>query len=227
MPALRDLRQAASPLDWLRDPTGRGLLLEAQSAWSGSDPGGGGQAWLRLLPDAAWPLAEPTARYAGVWTLSPGDGRWQGSWRSALDRLPLASGAVSRIDLRFVLETMPCPGALLAECARTLRDDGRLLVFGLNPYGLARLRWARRGFHPLRRADVAAALRSEGLDILAQRTLGPRWAPSREGLSVTPAAPRLGLGRVAWAVLAARRSLPLTPLRRGRPAWRATPGIPA
>jgi len=228
MPARRDPRQAESARAWLSEPVGRGLLLAAQAAWSEADfAGAGGQAWLRLLPDAAWPLPDPPGRYAGVWTLAPSPEGWQGSWRAPADRLPLANAAISRIDLRFVLETSPVPRAVIAECARVLCDDGRLLAFGLNPFGAARLRWARRGLNPLSRRETAALLRAEGLEVLAQRTLGPRWGASAAVVDPVGAAAPLGLGRVAWAVLAARRSAPLTPLRRGRPTWRASPGVPA
>ena len=205
---------------------GRGLLLGAQAAWRDPDVAlAGGQAWLRLVPDANWPVAEPPGRYAGIWTVSPGPDGWRGSWRSSADRLPLANAAVSRIDLRFVLETSPCPRAVLAECARTLCDDGRLLVFGLNPFGAARLRWGQHGLAPLSRSGVATALREAGLDVLAQRTLGPRWRADAE--AGRPARARVGVGRVAWAVLAVRRSPALTPLRRAPAAWRASPGVPA
>jgi SAM-dependent methyltransferase len=226
MPALQRPRQAAPLEAWASHPTGRRLLLDAQAAWRERDDGAsGGQAWVRLLPDLDWPIAETNARFSGVWTVSPGIDGWCGAWRAGLGALPLASASVSRLDLRFVLESVPEPEALLADCARALREDGRMLVFGLNPWGLARLRWARRGVRALERGRVADVLKAEGLELLAQRTLGPRWAP--RGLDVGADDRGLGLGRVAWAILATRRSAALTPLRRSAPAWRSTPGVPA
>jgi SAM-dependent methyltransferase len=227
MPALQHPRQAA-PLDaWLSDPVGRGLLLEAQAAWcEQADAPAGGQAWLRLLPEASWPVAEPAARFSEAFTLVPCIDGWHGAWRADHGRLPLAGGAVSRLDLRFVLESVPEPEALLQECARVLRPEGRLLVFGLNPFGAARLRWARHGVRARSRAAVAATLRDAGLDVLTQRTLGPLWGPKGEEAPAGRAS-RVNMGRVAWAILATRRLAGLTPVRRGSRGWRASPGVPA
>ena len=130
-----------------------------------------------------------------------------------------------RSDRRFVLETVPTPERLVSECARVLRPDGRLLVFGLNPWGVARLRWGRHGVRALPCSRVVDLLRGEGLDVVAQRTLGPRWRPA--ALDVAPGPARMDWGRVAWALLAVRRDIGLTPLRRPAAAWRASPGVPA
>ncbi len=211
----------------MSNPTGRSLLLEAQAAWRQREDGApGGQAWVRLLPALDWPMPDTTARFSGVWTVAPAIDGWRGAWRAGLGAVPLATGSVSRLDLRFVLESVPEPEVLLAECARALREDGRMLIFGLNPWGLARLRWFRRGVRALERGRVAALLKAEGLELVAQRTLGPRWAPRGVDVAAT-GTDTLGLGRVAWAILAIRRSSPLTPLRRSAPVWRATPGVPA
>jgi SAM-dependent methyltransferase len=210
---------------WLSDPCARRLLLDAQSAWSERDIDGGGQVWLRLLPEVDWLVPAPTACFAESWTLAPDAGRWRGAWRSDLHALPVASASVSRIDLRFVLESVPSPERLLSECARALRPEGRMLVFGLNPWGMARLRWARHGVEALPCSRVVTLLRAEGLELLDQRTLGPRWRPS--GLEVDTGVSRIAWGRVAWAVLAVRRDIGLTPLRRAPAAWRAGPGVPA
>lgn len=223
MPAPDRPRQAASPATWASQPSGRGLLLAAQAAWR-EDGVGGGQAWLRLLPDLAWPLPDSVGRFSGVWSLAPGSGGWHGAWRAEARILPLASGSVSRLDLRFVLESAPDPRALLAESARVLCADGRLLVLGLNPLGLARLRWAGHGLRALRPRTVAGFLRAEGLEILATRSLGPRW---RARVDAGGASAAGGPGRVAWAVLATRRDVGLTPLRRAPAAWRGSPGVPA
>ncbi|WP_397595720.1 methyltransferase domain-containing protein [Silanimonas sp.] len=225
MPALQLPRQAEALNRWLADTPARGLLLGAQSAWTEHGADGGGQVWLRMLPELDWLVPEPAACFAETWTLAPDAGRWQGAWRSDLHTLPMASAAVSRIDLRFVLESVPSPERLVSECARVLRPDGRLLVFGLNPWGLARLRWARHGVRALPCSRVVDLLRGEGLDVVAQRTLGPRWRPA--ALDVAPGPARMDWGRVAWALLAVRRDIGLTPLRRPAAAWRASPGVPA
>lgn len=212
---------------WVRGPVGRGLLLEAQASWMESGHGAaGGQAWVRLLPDTAWPVPDPPARFSETWTVAPGPDGWQGAWRAAYGCLPLARGAVSRVDVRFVLESLPEPEALLAECARVLHDDGRVLVFGMNPFGLARLRWQRQRVRAFGRDAVATMLRAQGLELLAQRTLGPRWRPGGLEAAVSKTQ-RVGVGRVAWAILAARRSAAPTPLRLASPAWKASAGVPA
>lgn len=227
MPALQLPRQAEALRAWLAEPTARDLLLRAQSSWierSGAD-GAGGQIWLRLLPELDWPLPAPRACFADAWSLMPEGGRWVGAWRAGLDVLPLVTASVSRIDLRFVLEVVPEPERLLSECARVLLPEGRLLVFGLNPWGIARMRWARHRLSALPRSRVVDCLRAEGLEVLGQRTLGPRWGWGGEGAVEERA--RVELGRVAWAVLAARRDVGLTPLRRAPAAWRGSPGVPA
>lgn len=201
-------------------------MLEAQAAWSERAlEGAGGQAWLRLLPTLDWPMPEPDGRFAAAWTLAPSKGRWSGAWRAESSVLPLATGTVSRIDLRFVLEAMLSPERLLSECARVLCAEGRVLVFGLNPWGAARLRWARHGLRALSRGRAVDLLRAEGLEVIGQRTLGPYW--SAQGIEVAPGRTLVESGRVAWAVLATRRQAGLTPIRRTARAWRASPGVPA
>jgi len=225
MPAVQVPRQADALSRWLADPLARRLLLEAQSAWIERCADGGGQVWLRLVPTLDWPVPEPAACFADRWTLAPAAGRWQGAWRSDVHTVPVPNAAVSRIDLRFVLETVPSPERLLTECARVLRPEGRLLVLGLNPWGCARLRWAHHGVRALPRSRVLASLRAEGLEVIGQRALGPRWRPS--AIDVAGDVEGLGWGRVAWAVLAVRRDAGLTPLRRPSAPWRASPGVPA
>ena len=227
MPALPNSRQAAPLNDWLADPTGRRLLLSAQAAWpEASSEAAGGLAWLRLLPELDWAMPDPAGRYAGIWTVAPDERGWQGAWRSAGGDIPFASSSISRIDLRFVLEAAPRPEAVLSECARVLCDEGRLLVFGLNPFGAARLRWSKHGLRALRRGAVVARLQADGLEILEQRAIGPRWRGGAVDVAYA-GSPRAGFGRVAWAILATRRSSTLTPVRRGKPSWQTTPGVPA
>ncbi|WP_051282938.1 methyltransferase domain-containing protein [Silanimonas lenta] len=223
MPGLRFQGQAAGRerAAWLARPGLEALLLEAQGAWHEPVPAIGGQAWLRLLPRPGWPLAEPEARFARRFTLVPEAGGWAGDWRCATAALPLASGTVSRIDLRFVLETCAAPAALLAECARLLRPEGRLLLMGLNPASPARLRWRGQGLCPLSRRQVLALLATAGLVPLRQACLGPRWRPSGGLAAESLPAEEGGAGRVAWAVLALRREAAGTPLRLARAGWRA------
>ena len=203
------------------------LAEDAQRCWIEPLPAGAaGQFLLRLKPLADWAHEEPSTRFAHAVDLHVDAGRLDGAWRCAGERLPLPSQSVARIELRYVLEAVDAPDALLAECARALCPEGRLWVAGLNPLGLARLRWGRCGLRALSASKVAAMLEDEGLTVLRRQALGAHWrlprsAASRaSGMAFEP-------GRIAWGLLATRRDPSVTPLRRAAPAWRALPGVPA
>lgn len=226
MPALQRPRQAV-PLDaWSSSPIGRSLLLAAEAAWREEDAVAAGQVRLRLLPELKWPLRGDTGRFGETWTLAPDIDGWRGAWRADLNQLPIPNGAVSRVELRFVLESVPQPETLLSEAARVLHPEGRLLVFGLNPYGAARLRWAKHGLAALSRQRVASVLGGSGLDILSNRAIGPCWAVPATS-EAAPTSSRFGFGRVAWAILATRRESTGTLLRLRPARWRSTLGVPA
>lgn len=226
MPLIRHHRQAEALRTWLTTSLARGLLEEAQRHWSGEPSDLGGQVMLQFVPTSDWTIPEAQARFATVGRFHPSLGRWQGPWRGEEGLIPLATGSVSRIELRFVLESVQDPERLLAECARLLCPGGRLLVMGINPYGLARLRWGPAGVSAVSRRWVDRELRANGLESLASQVLGPRWSPP-SAAELGPPKSRVPLGRVAWAVLAIRRDIGLTPLRQARQRWSITPGVPA
>jgi len=51
-------------------------------------------------------------------------------------QLPLASEAISLLVLQHVLDMSHNPHQILRECARVMTPGGRLIITGLNPYGL-------------------------------------------------------------------------------------------
>jgi len=227
MPARRLPRQAKVTCGWLATPQGRALAEHAQRCWVEPPPAGAaGQFLLRMKPLADWAHEEPATRFAHAVDLHVDAGRLDGDWRCAGERLPLPSQSLARIELRFILEALDSPEALLAECARTLCPEGRLWVAGLNPFGFARLRWRRHGLRALSASKVAAVLENEGLTVLHRQALGAHWQLPRSAVGA-PAESGFEPGRVAWGLLATRRDQGVTPLRRVAPAWRALPGVPA
>jgi SAM-dependent methyltransferase len=218
MPPPRSPRQAEAAARWWASPVAATLLAAAQGAWSAAAPATpGGQVRLCFRPVADWPLLAPTAPFGTCHALHREDGGWSGPWRSGETAWPVAAQGVARIEFCFVLEQADDPPALLAEAARVLCPEGRLLVLGLNPFGTARWRWARHGVRALPASRVAGWLDEAGLTRLDERRLGPRWRLPTVG-TLRPA--QGGAGRVAWALLATRRDPTPTPLRLGRPAWR-------
>lgn len=226
MPLIRHPRQAEAVRTWLSTSSGRGLLQEAQRHWAGEPSDVGGQVMLQFVPLSDWAIPETHARFATVGRFHPLNGRWQGPWRSEEGLMPLSTASISRIELRFVLESVQDSSRLLAECARLLCPGGRLLVMGINPYGLARLRWASAGVAAVSRRWVAREVAANGLEHMASQVLGPRWAPP-SGLALAPLRANTSFGRVAWAFLAVRRDIGLTPLRSARQRWSAAPSVPA
>lgn len=176
---------------------------------------------LCLRPSEDWPGLLAEAPFAASHALHRTAAGWSGAWRSTEALWPLPAQSVARIDLCFVLEHSDQPAALLAEAARVLCPEGRLLVLGLNPFAVGRWRWSRHGVRALPASRVARWLDAAGLIRLDERRLGPRWCPSA-GLA-TPA--QGGPGRAVWALLAVRRESTPTPLRLPRAKWRVNPGI--
>jgi SAM-dependent methyltransferase len=87
---------------------------------------------LGLGWSAAFPVAGLGRR---VSITPPGLGRMPGSACAAEWRLPLPDGCMDRILVVHALEASEGAHALLRECWRVLRDDGRLLVVVPNRLG--------------------------------------------------------------------------------------------
>src|SRR5436190_1235597 len=160
-------------------------LFALERVWAGQAMKtrvGAVRVWM--LPDARCALDE---REPALVVLARSGGGWNGALRAEWACLPFSDDSVAQIVVQHVLDDAKSTSALLAECARVLALDGELLVFGLNPAGLARLRLGLSTRRP-ERVRLPGRLRA---------TLG------RLGLVV---APPLGVGGgVVDAVPAPRR----------------------
>ena len=142
--------------------------------------------------------------------------------------LPLASGSLSLVYALCVIETSPDPDALVGEIARVLKPGGVALLASLNPWGLARMRWAFRGLRGIDPVRLGQQVIDHGLEIERQHWLGPVWAPA-PGLELRePRGQGLFAGlRSAHLIVARRREPGMTPLRAGSPAMALRPGMTA
>lgn len=100
-------------------------------------------------------------------------------------RLPFASDSVDVMLLPHVLEFAASPHAVLREAERVLLGEGRLLIFGFNPWSLFGLRrrlgsrefpWQGRFISERRLRDWLKLL---GLDVVATRRYG-FWPPLQQ-----------------------------------------------
>jgi hypothetical protein len=225
MPPVRSSRQAAPTGAWWSTAQARALLLPAQAAWTAVAPAApGGQVRLCFRPMADWPAPDPAASFATTHLLHREGAVWTGPWRADAATWPLPGGVVARVDLCFALEEVPDPRALVAEAARALCPEGRLLVLGLNPLGAARWRWSGHGLRAMPASRVARWLVEAGLLPVDERRLGPRWRVPAGATADGPL--HGGAGRIAWAILAIKREAALTPLRRAATDWSRAGGVP-
>lgn len=137
--------------------------------------------------------------------------------RAQPGRLPFASDSVDVLLLPHVLEFAASPHAVLREAERVLLGEGRLLIFGFNPWGLFGLRrclgarefpWQGRFISERRLRDWLKLL---GLDVVAVRRYG-FWPPLQhagilDGLrGLERIGPRyLAFAAGAYALLARKR----------------------
>ena len=140
--------------------------------------------------------------------------------------LPLASGSVDAVVLCFALEFSARPHRLVREANRVLNDRGILVVVGQSPHGLAalpRLLGMSGRALPAGTGLVRPGRLRDWLDLLdfeveAHHGFGNGW-PWR-------GATRGPVGRAmadCYALVARKRVLPLTPMRRPLRAPRAAP----
>ena len=162
-----------------------------------------------MLPDArcAQDEHEPP-----VVTLSRAKDGWHGALRAEWDCLPFSDASVAQLVVQHVLDDASSASSLLAECARVLSLDGELLLFGLNPAGVARL---RLGFSTRRpeRIRLPGRLRAQlgRLGLVVAAPLGVGGAV----VDAVPA-PRRWL-RAAYVLRARKRVAQVIPLSRAVP----------
>ena len=89
-----------------------------------------------------------------------------------LTALPLTDGVADTVILHQVLHFVPQPGTALAEAARLVADDGRMLIVDFAPHEREELR-SRDAHQRLGFSDkqIEAWLASVGLDLIAIREL--------------------------------------------------------
>lgn len=210
-------------MDWFGTPAGQALLESETAAVHALLAQGRGLPWLWLAPLLSEPDSPPEEKGEGSrgLRLSPArDGRegWVGDVSCGCE-WPLASESVDVVVLQHVLGQSRDAKAVLAECARVLVPGGTLGLFALNPLAPYRWRWWGQGLRaaePLvwRRRLREVGLQPEPLSV----GLGPTWRDHPTERQ------QQGAGmRAAYLLRAEKRSLPLTPVRRRRPAL--APGI--
>ncbi|MBP7354254.1 MAG: methyltransferase domain-containing protein [Comamonas sp.] len=117
--------------------------------------------WLALeSPEqAAWcPLAAQ-----GDGTAPQDSPRWTPAFYADFRALPLADACMDLLILPHTLELSPDPHATLREVARVLMPEGKVLIFGLNPWSL----WGAQ--HALERPAEDAANATRGIAYLRLR----------------------------------------------------------
>jgi SAM-dependent methyltransferase len=185
-----------------------------------------GHSGLYLRPSPAIAPALSGNMLAGVLSLYRSAGGFAGDLRCRDDALPIASASLALVYALLVFETSATPTALLAEVARVLKPDGVALFLGLNPWGLARLRWAGNGFSTTAPQPFAAQVREAGLDVQRSRYIGPLWSPPDQlDLGAKPHDGPTARLRMASIIVARRRDPGLTPLRVSPAVTGFRPGI--
>ena len=229
MPPASPRRQPARSADlWFRRDTTRRLLHEVQRQVVPELTRVFGRSGLYLRPsDDVSPTLSGNL-LAGVVSLARDGVGFVGDGACSDERLPFASGSLSLVYALFVFETSPAPHALLEEIARVLEPEGMAILLTLNPWSLARLRWAFRGLSCAHPGEFGARVRDAGLVVQRVRHVGPLWSPP-ERVDVEPdgsggPASRL---RMAHLTIARRRDPGVTPLRAGSPSMAFRPGMSA
>ena len=230
MPPASPRRQPARSADaWFRRDTTRRLLHEVQRQVVPELTRVFGHTGLYLRPADVVPPTLSGNLLAGVISLvRDGDG-FGGDLACRDDALPFASGTLSLVYALFVFETSKAPQVLLQEIARVLKPEGVAILLTLNPWSLARLRWAFRGLACADGQAFAARVRDVGLDVQRRRRVGPLWSPPAR---IETAPPDGGAGpasrlRMADLTVARRRDPGVTPLRAGSPRIAFHPGMSA
>lgn len=157
--------------------------------------------------------------------------------RLDLTQLPFASASVDVLVLPMTLDSSPLPQKVIREAERVMRDDGLLILFGVNPWspwyllqhlselpGRIAAQSYKRQKHWLSRRRICEWLTLLGLD--PEQQLGllhglPLWKRNRRTLRIDGWWQKslAGWGTL-YAIKAVKRTLPLTrvpaPKRRFR-----------
>ncbi|MFA5684477.1 MAG: methyltransferase domain-containing protein [Lysobacteraceae bacterium] len=225
MPALRAFRQPEADPDWFGSSLALRVMRAEQAATADLLAAQAGVRGVFLTAGAQVPTPAREGPLRAMIALHRAGDGYDGDLRCAAASLPFVSGSLCLVHLFHVLERQSSPEAFLAECARTLREGGMLMVVALDPYSLWRLHWRRAmpGVCPAWR--LRQALEAAGLVIEHEEAVGPPWLWRNErarGRGALPAALPAAL-RPSRVWLARRRATPGTPLPlRSR---RLAPGV--
>lgn len=185
-----------------------------------------GQHGLYLRPSAsiAGDLSgNMLARIVSLWRQGEG---FEGDLRCVDAEIPLASASLSLVYALFVVEASADPAGLLHEFSRMLKPEGFVLVFSLNPWSPAQLRWlkppASSSSHRLE-----GWARDAGLEVVRRQFLGPFWPAGRPVASDPRRRSPLDGLRAARLTVLRRREAALTPLRKPAAAVSLRPGMSA
>jgi SAM-dependent methyltransferase len=218
MPALEASRQPRGPSrgHWFDSPKARELCAGLQRDAIPELTRVFGHSGLYLRSSGLLPEMLSGNMLARVINLHRLDNALAGELRCEDAHLPFAPASLALVYAGFVLESSPDPAALLAECARVLKPEGRLLLLTLDPWSPACWRWAFRGVGSVGERQARAWIEEAGLHFLHRRRLrvhagddNRAWLPrSRPGM--------------LW--VATRREVGMTPLR-AQPVGGLRPGV--
>lgn len=119
--------------------------------------------WLALESPAQAAWCPPAAQGVDAVGHMPDSPPWTPAFYADSRALPLADACMDLLILPHTLELSPDPHATLREVARVLVPEGKVLIFGLNPWSL----WGAQ--HALERPADDAANATRGIAYLRLR----------------------------------------------------------
>lgn len=223
--ASTDRQPAARAEAWFAREPGAGFVREALRLTAPELTRVYGHAGLYLRPCAEAPAALSGNMLHSLLRLHRAQSRLGGDLRCADEGLPLVPSSLALVYALHMLESSPEPEGLVREVARLLRPEGVAMFVVLNPFGLARLRWATRGPRAIDPATLEGWARAAGLEPMGVRHLGPLWAPDGDVAVDDPRPGVIDRLRSSYLLKARRRDAALTPLRGRRASLAFQPGV--
>ncbi|MEO8002067.1 MAG: methyltransferase domain-containing protein [Arenimonas sp.] len=227
MPSIRPSSQANSAaIEWFGLPMGLQLMQQFQRQAIPEITRVFGHSGLYLSPNGSYPDELSGNMLAQVLSLHRNFAGFTGVFRCNDTQLPIASESLSLIYSLCVLETSPNPELLFEEMVRCLKPEGVLVLLGLNPISPTRLRWQSTGIKPIAKPMLSQFCANHGLEISKLGQIGPMWLRPQEKAQKYRTKP--GLMNIFYAgqiLVARRRVVGLTPLRKTSKAYNMNPGV--